>query len=164
MAKKMLIIYYSFTSDNTKRIAEELQKATGADIARLYTSREYTGSYDDIVDQGLKEVNEGYMPEILPIEFSLDDYDIIAIGSPTWWYTMAPAVLTFLSNNDMAGKTVIPFQTHGGWPGHFMKDIKNICKGADIENEISIQFNNDKIVTDKSEVKHWIQKLETKNT
>ena len=43
---------------------------------------------------------------------------------PTWWYTMAPAVLTFLTTNDFTGKTVIPFMTNGGWPGHVIKDMK----------------------------------------
>lgn len=43
---------------------------------------------------------------------------------------MAPAVLTFLSAYDWKGKTVIPFQTHGGWPGHVIKDMKGVCKGA----------------------------------
>lgn len=54
------------------------------------------------------------MPQINPISVNLADYDVIAIGTPTWWYTMAPAVLTFLTTNDFTGKTVIPFMTNGG--------------------------------------------------
>ena len=54
---------------------------------------------------------------------------------------MAPAVLSFLNSCDWNGKRVIPFQTHGGWPGHVMKDIKNICMGADFSHEMEIQFD-----------------------
>jgi len=120
----MLIVYYSVSNGNTKRIAQWLQKATDADIAQIETVNPYTGSYNEIVEQGQREVNRAYCPEIKPLEMNPKDYDVIAVGTPTWWYTMAPAVLSFLKSCDWNGKTVIPFQTHGGWPGHVMKDMK----------------------------------------
>ena len=108
---RMLIVYYSVSNGNTRRIAEQMQRATGADIAEIRTVQPYTGSYQDIVDQGQREVERGYKPEIRPLAVDLADYDVIAVGTPTWWYTMAPAVKTFLESHDWAGKTVIPFCT-----------------------------------------------------
>ena len=64
---KMLIIYYSWSNGNTKRIAEMLQEETKADIAVIDTVKPYEGSYDDVVDQGQDEVNRGYMPPIKPM-------------------------------------------------------------------------------------------------
>ena len=122
--KKMLIVYYSWSNGNTERIAKKLQSATGADIARIDTKVPYTGSYDDVVNQGQDEVRRGFEPEIKPIGVNVDDYDIIAVGTPTWWYTMAPAVLTFINANNWNGKNVVPFMTNGGWPGHVIKDMK----------------------------------------
>ena len=52
MASRMLIVCYSLSNGNTRRIAGQLQKATGADLAELETVEPYTGSYQDIVDQG----------------------------------------------------------------------------------------------------------------
>ena len=46
---------------------------------------------------------------------------------------MAPAVLSFLRENDLSGKRVIPFQTHAGWPGHGLKDIEEELPGAVVE-------------------------------
>ena len=115
--KKMLVVYYSWSNGNTKRIAEQLTNGTGADIARIETTEPYSGSHEDVVEQGKREVEAGFMPQINPISVNLSDYDVIAIGTPTWWYTLAPAVLTFLTTNDFTGKTVIPFMTNGGWPG-----------------------------------------------
>ena len=108
---RMLIVYYSVSNGNTRRIAEQMQRATGADIAEIRTVQPYTGSYQDIVDQGQREVERGYKPEIRPLAVDLADYDVIAVGTPTWWYTMAPAVKTFLESHEWAGKTVIPFCT-----------------------------------------------------
>ena len=112
--KKMLVVYYSWSNGNTKRIAEQLTNGTGADIARIETAEPYSGSHEDVVEQGKREVEAGFTPQINPLSVNLADYDVLAIGTPTWWYTMAPAVLTFLTVNDFTGKTVIPFMTNGG--------------------------------------------------
>lgn len=162
MKKKMLIAYYSVSNGNTKRIAEQMQKAVGADIVQIETVKPYVGSYDEIVEQGQREVNCGYQPEIKPLNVNPEDYSVIAVGTPTWWYTMAPAVLTFLKSCDWNGKTVIPFQTHGGWQGHTLKDMKTACKGAEFICEKDIRFNSTggaELVTEEREIEAWIEKI-----
>ena len=75
---------------------------------------------------------------------------------------MAPAVRTFLSEHDWKGKTVIPFQTHGGWPGHVVEDIKTACKDAKFVNEKAVQFDStggSKMETSQKDVQAWIQQL-----
>lgn len=102
------------------------------------------------------------MPQINPISVNLADYDVIAIGTPTWWYTMAPAVLTFLTTNDFTGKTVIPFMTNGGWPGHVIKDMKDKCKGAAFAHEMQIQFDSmgkDHLETSEDVITEWIGQI-----
>ena len=86
--KKMLVVYYSWSNGNTKRIAEQLTNGTGADIARIETAEPYSGSHEDVVEQGKREVEAGFMPQINPISVNLADYDVIAIGTPTWWYVI----------------------------------------------------------------------------
>ncbi len=66
------------------------------DLVKIETKIPYEGGYNDVVEQGHKEVNEGFMPELKPLDVNIDDYDVIAVGTPTWWYTMAPAIHTFL--------------------------------------------------------------------
>ena len=124
--KKLLIVYYSWSNGNTERIAKKLQSVAGGDLLKIDTAVPYSGSYDDVVDQGQREVNQGYEPELKPLNVDPADYDVIAVGTPTWWYTMAPAVKTFLHKNTFAGKTVVPFMTNGGWPGHVIRDMKNL--------------------------------------
>ena len=155
---KTLILYYSQARGNTRRIAEMIQKSTGADIAEIETVKPYTGSYEDIVNQGQEEVNAGFMPEIKDLPVRPDDYDRIILGTPTWWYTMAPAVRTFLSGNDLSEKTVMLFQTHGGWQGHVFKDMKSMIKG-NVTREFAVQFDStggDQLITPISEIEEWI--------
>ena len=160
--KKMLISYYSWSNGNTEKIAKELQAATGADIAKIETSEPYTGSYDEVVDLGHDEVNRGYMRPIQALDVNVQDYDVIAVGTPTWWYTMAPAVKTFLHNENWKGKEVIPFMTNGGWPGHVIKDMKKACAGATVSHEMEIRFDStggDHQETPQADVDAWITSI-----
>ncbi|MGN0394558.1 MAG: flavodoxin [Coprococcus sp.] len=160
--KKMLIVYYSWSNGNTKRIAKELQSATGADLARIDTVIPYQGSYDEVVNQGKQEVIRGFEPEIQLLGADMREYDVIAVGTPTWWYTMAPAVRTYLHQCDWVGKTVVPFMTNGGWPGHVIKDMKSACPGADIKEPFEVKFDSsggNHLETSEDEIKSWVQRV-----
>jgi flavodoxin len=159
---KKLVIYYSQANGNTKRIAYMIADKLKANIAEIETVQPYVGTYESIVDQGQDEVNRGYKPAIKPLSVNLDDFDKIIIGTPTWWYTMAPAVLTFLSENDWKNKNVAIYQTHGGWPGHTLKDMKKLCKNANILSEKAIQFDStggDHLETSLDEINDWMNTL-----
>lgn len=156
--KKLLIVYYSWSNGNTERIAKKLQSVAGDDLLKIDTAVPYSGSYDDVVDQGQREVNQGYEPELKPLNVNPADYDVIAVGTPTWWYTMAPAVKTFLHKNTFAGKTVVPFMTNGGWPGHIIRDMKNACTGAKIVCEMQVKFDSnggDHLETPEANIDAW---------
>ena len=115
-----------------------------------------------MVDQGQREVNEGYRPPIQPLGVNVADYDVIAVGTPTWWYTMAPAVLTFLEGKDFTGKTVIPFMTNGGWPGHVLRDMKKACRGAQFACEMEVKFDSqggDHLETPQTELDAWTEQV-----
>lgn len=163
---KTLIVYFSFTAGNTKSIAEKIQKEVGGDIVRLETAKPYPQDYETAVSQGQREVEHGYKPELKPLGVDLKDYDRIIIGSPTWWYKMAPAVLTFLSSNDFSGKEVVPFMTNAGWPGTVIKDMTAEAKrqGATVSNPHEFRFSSnsahyDKMETPESELTQWINQL-----
>ena len=160
--KKLLIIYYSWSNGNTERIAKMLQSETDSDILKIDTVVPYSGSYDDVVNQGQNEVQRGYEPEIKPLDINIADYDVIAVGTPTWWYTMAPAVKTFLHQQDFTGKTVVPFMTNGGWSGHVIKDMKVACKGANVVCDMQIQFDStggSNLETSQEQINEWIQSV-----
>ena len=160
--KRVLTVYYSWSNGNTERIAKMLQKEIGGDIVRIDTITPYEGSYDDVVNQGQEEVQRGYEPEIKPLGVNISDYDVIAVGTPTWWYTMAPAVRTFLHTESFADKTVIPFMTNAGWPGNVIKDMKTACKGADIKYEMEVQFDStggSRLETPMEDITKWIQNV-----
>lgn len=155
---KCIVIFYSY-GGNTRRIAERIQKKLGADLAEIKTVYPYTGSYNDIVDQGQREVNSGYLPEIQPLAVDLSQYDTVILGTPVWWYTFAPAMNSFLHKTDLSEKNVYPFATNGGWLGHTFKDFAKACRGAAVKAGLNIRFNEDRQITSETEIEKWIENI-----
>lgn len=159
---RIAVVYYSQTCGNTERIAKDIQKATGADLFRIETVKPYTGTYNQIVDQGADEVKRGFCPAIKPVDADWSQYNAIVLGTPTWWYTMAPAMRTFLKQEDFSGRTVIPFQTHGGWPAHCLDDMADLLDGADVRDGFAVQFDDQggpNLVTKPRAIQSWIEKI-----
>ena len=155
---KCIVVYYSY-GGNTRRVAEKIAAAAGADLVEIETAKPYTGSYDQVVDQGQREVNSGFCPELKPVEVDLSQYDAVVLGSPVWWYTFAPAMNSFLSKTDLSGKAVYPFATNGGWIGHTFKDFARACPGADVHAGLNVRFNESSQLTSEEEIRRWAKHL-----
>lgn len=46
---RKLVVYYSYTAENTRHIAERVARETGADLAAIETAVPYMGGYQDVV-------------------------------------------------------------------------------------------------------------------
>lgn len=154
--KKALVVYYSY-SGNTRVVAKQIQKETGADIFQIETVKAYPAEYKAVVDQAKKEINENYKPALKDLPANLAQYDVIYVGSPCWWGTVAPPVATFLSNSNLSGKTIAPFMTHGGSRmGHSVEDIKKLCPQSTVTEGLPIRGGQ--VNKAQDEVKKWLQK------
>lgn len=161
---KKLVVYYSYTCGNTRRIAEEIARKIDADLLSLETEKPYTGSYQDVVDQGLDEVKRGYTPKLKPFSVNPADYDEIIIGTPTWWYEMAPAVLSFMKQTDFTNKLVGLFQTNAGWPGDCLEHMAEQAKAGKVIAEGLFTFSaddadRDRMTSSQKDVDAFIEKL-----
>lgn len=153
-----IVIYYSY-GGNTRRMAEKISKALGADIAEIKTVSPYTGSYEQVVDQGQREVDSGFMPEIQPLPMDLEQYDTVILGTPVWWYTFAPAMKAFLHRNSLAGKTVHSFATNGGWIGHTFQDFAKACLNANVKRGLNIRFEGNELLTSDADISAWVNQI-----
>ena len=129
---RILVVYYSY-SGNTKFAAEQIQKATGGTLAEIKPIKAYSPDYKTCVDQAKKEIKDGIKPKITVNVDDIKKYDVIFVGSPNWWSTIAPPVASFLSNYDLAGKIVIPFVTHGGGGmARCESDLRKLCPKSNV--------------------------------
>lgn len=144
---KSLIVYYSY-SGTTKHLAETITIITDGDIRELVPEKPYSLTYNGATKEARNEIERGYCPKLLMGAESVDNYDHIYIGSPNWFKSLAPPVLSFLRSVDLKGKTVIPFCTHGGGGfGSIESDILKECPQSIILSgfETTSAFNDDQV-------------------
>lgn len=110
---KSLIVYYSH-SGTTRRLAELITRETGGDLLELVPETAYPQDYNAVVAQAKRELQSGHRPALKTALPDLSAYDMVFVGTPNWWSSPAPPVLTFLEQADAKGATVAPFCTHGG--------------------------------------------------
>lgn len=113
----ILVAYFS-AGGNTKRAAQKLAEAAGAELFEIVPKVAYTRADLDWADSHSRstvEMNDpGSRPEIAGEVDGIERYDTIFVGFPIWWYTAPTIINTFLESYDLSGKTVVPFATSGG--------------------------------------------------
>lgn len=157
MGKKVLIAYFSW-SGNTKSIAEKIHAQVGGDMFRIETATPYPDDYQEAAYGVAKEQHEKNIHPELKETKDVSAYDVIFVGTPAWWYEMAPAVKTFLESNNFEGKTIVPFITHGGGGKYTIKEeMAKLAKGAKVLDPLVVygKGNSD---TEK-ELKDWLKQL-----
>lgn len=161
---KALIAYYSHSS-NTKKLAEFIGKVVKSEFANaeidfFYTEPEkaYSPSYNAVLNEAKRDINSNHKPKLKNNIKSIDDYDVIFIGSPNWWNTMAPPVNTFLNSFDFSNKIVMPFCTHGGGgSGSIKRDIEKESKSKQVAKILSVYGSS--ASSAENEIKKWIKDI-----
>ncbi len=131
--KRMLVTYFSW-SGSTKNLAEEIQRQTNADIYRIEPLVPYTDDYQTLAyDIAYNEKQENARPALKDTLSTLNDYDIIFVGCPVWWYDAPMIIHSFLECKDynFAGKTIIPFCTYATATYETLNDIINATPNSE---------------------------------
>ena len=133
MSKK-LVAYFS-ASGMTKKAAERLAKAAGADLFEIKPAIPYTGAGLNWMDKKSRssvEMNDSdSRPEIAETLPNMADYDTVFIGFPIWWYVAPHIIHSFVESYDFTGKTLVPFATSGGsGMGKTVDELRKLCPNA----------------------------------
>lgn len=111
-SRKVLVAYFSATG-NTQRVAERIAELTGADTYSIEAAEPYAENPYDDTERIQNEAYNNLRPGVGNLPESLDEYDVIFVGTPVWWHFPAMVACTFLENYDLSGKTIVPFFTYG---------------------------------------------------
>ena len=128
----ILVAFYSH-SGITKAAAEKIHTIVGGDLFEIVEQNPYPRDYDAVVAQAKREIAEGYRPALKSALPDMNKYNVIFVGSPNWWSTIAPPVASFLTSANFTHKTVVPFITHGGGGlNRTVSDIKKLVPSANV--------------------------------
>ena len=138
---------------NAALIAGWIQEETGGDLFSIKTENK-------CLNQARKERDNNERPRLTQRVNNIDDYDVIFLGFPNWWYTCPMAIFTFVESYDLSGKTIIPFCTHGtGGLSRTIRDLRNLlpddCKVLE-----PIGIYRPEVKTSKNKVLDWLRKLD----
>jgi flavodoxin len=81
---------------NTQYIANLIQQNMGGDMFLIETSEKYPTDFEKTVAQGKSENEKKARPALAFHVENLDNYNVIFLGFPNWWYDMPMAVYSFL--------------------------------------------------------------------
>lgn len=171
---KVLIVYLSRTN-NTKAIAEIIHKNVGGTLVALELENPYPENYRATVDQVAKENETGFLPTLKTKIDSIEKYDVVFVGFPTWGMQLPPPMKSFLREYDLSGKKVVPFNTNGGYGiGSTFDTVKELCPNSEVLEGFSMKggmerdgilfvIEGEKEKQARVEVKAWLQKIKILN-
>jgi len=155
---KNLTVYFS-ASGNTERLANAIHNVVGDDIVRITPVIDYPTDYTERTEYAQKEKNENARPQYQDLGVNISDYDTVYVGYPIWWYQMPMIMYTFFENNDLSGKTVVPFNTHeGSGNGGTYETIKTLAPNSTVLDGLAVRggdTENDQTET----IKTWLQSI-----
>lgn len=169
-AEKVLIVYLSRTN-NTKAIAQIIHKNIGGKLVALELVTPYPENYQSIVAQVVKENESGFLPPLKTTIENIEAYDLVFVGFPTWGMQLPPPMKSFLSQYDLSGKRIVPFNTNAGYGiGSSFETVKKLCANSTVLEGFSIKggverdgilfvMEGEKEKQAQEEVEKWLKKL-----
>ena len=140
---------------NMQYMAMTIQEAIGGELFRIETKKKYPLEHETLVNQAKEEQHEEVRPELATHIENVEQYDIIFLGYPNWWGDMPQPLYTFLEEYDFSGKTIIPFNSHGGSGfSNTIEEIKKLQPNATVKDDgLSISRND--VADSEQEITDW---------
>lgn len=150
----ILIAYFSW-GGNTRGIAEEIQRQTGADLFEIQLVEPYSTDYNTVLDQAQQDQSEQARPELSTHVENMEQYDTIILGYPNWWASIPMPIASFLEEYDFTGKAILPFCSHGGGGlGQSQTAIAKLVPDAILAEGLAINYSGGSTMPD--DVSAWL--------
>lgn len=148
---------------NAAKLAGWIQEETGGDLFSIVVTEPYSSDYDECLDRAADEKADHARPQLLFHVDNMEDYDIVFLGFPNWWYTVPMAVQSFLEEYDFSGKTVIPFVTHGtGGLSSTVNDVTAaLSDSATVLEPVGVY--RPEVDESRQKIQEWINRLGLEN-
>lgn len=139
-----------------RAVADMIQSETGGDLFSIQTSTVYPADGGQLIEYASQEQADNTRPELTSYIENLDQYDVIFVGFPTWWYDLPQVLYSLFDEYDFTGKTIVPFNVHNG--SRFSGTIKELEPGATvIEDGFTV---SERTVADAgADVAKWVAEL-----
>lgn len=144
---------------NVQQLAEWVKAETAGDLFAIRVTDPYPSDWDACLDRAHDERGEDARPELVENVVNIDDYNVIFLGYPNWWYGVPMPLLTFLEENDLSGKQVYLFCSHGtGGLANSVEIITEAIPNATISGNIFDCYEED-ASSSQNDIQKWLSEL-----
>ena len=144
---------------NVQQLAGWVQEETGGDLFSIRVADPYPSDWDECLARANQERGDNARPELVENVDNLDQYDTVFLGYPNWWYGVPMALLSFLEENDLSGKQVYLFCSHGtGGLANSVELITEAAPDAVISDNIFDCYEED-AASSREDIQGWVREL-----
>ena len=144
---------------NVQQLAGWVQEKTGGDLFSIRVTDPYPSDWDDCLARANEERGDDARPELAEHVENMENYDVVFLGYPNWWYGVPMALLTFLEENDLSGKQVCLVCSHGtGGLANSVDIITEALPDTTISDNIFDCYEED-ASSSQPELQRWITEL-----
>ena len=145
---------------NVQQLAGWIQETTGGDLFSIQVTDPYPRDWDACLERANQERGEDARPSLRePNVENLEEYTTVFLGYPNWWYGVPMALLTFLEANDLSGKDVYLFCSHG--TGGLARSVEQITQAAPeaVISDNIFDCYEEEAPTSQETVQAWVEEL-----
>jgi len=144
---------------NVAQMAAWIQHEIGGELFSIRVKEPYPADYDACLDRAADEKAENARPKLAEKVADLSEYDVVFLGYPNWWYSAPMAVFSFLEENDLSGKEIVLFCSHGtGGLASSVKDIFAVLPDSQIESNVLGVYRDD-IPQSQETIQNWLKEI-----
>lgn len=145
---------------NVQQLAGWIQEETGGELFSIQVTDPYPSDWDACLERANEERGQDARPALVePQVENLEQYDRVFLGYPNWWYGVPMALLTFLEENDLSGKDVYLFCSHGtGGLAWSVEIITEAAPEANISDNIFDCYEEDAPAS-QGDIQAWVAEL-----
>ena len=145
---------------NVQQLAGWIQEETGGELFSIQVTDPYPSEWDACLERANEERGQDARPALVePQVENLEQYGMVFLGYPNWWYGVPMALLTFLDENDLTGKDVYLFCSHGtGGLARSVEIITQAAPEANISDNIFDCYEEDAPAS-QGDIQAWVAEL-----
>lgn len=142
------------------QLASWVQEETGGDLFSIRVTEPYSSDWDECLDRANNERSQNVRPELTEAVDNIEEYDVVFLGYPNWWYCAPMALLSFIEANDLSGKQVYLFCSHGtGGLAGSVDDIEDALPDNAVLSDNVFDVYEEEASESQSGILSWLSDL-----
>lgn len=148
-------------SGHVAQLASWVQEETGGELFSIQVTEPYSSDWDECLERGNEERSQNARPELKESVENIENYDVVFLGYPNWWYGAPMALLSFIEENDLSDKQIYLFCSHGtGGLAGSVEDIEGVLPDSAALSDNVFDVYEEDVYGARNDILSWLEELQ----